>query len=112
MLIRLGNVSVALAVAVEPESVTDEGTTWHALLSGPLTLHPSETVPLKPFTAATVRVNDAFFPLTVCDAGDTVRLTSTTCADAPVDVLGEKFVSPKKVAVIVRVPGVVNVRVQ
>jgi hypothetical protein len=85
---RLGNVTVALAVAVEPESVTDDGTTWHGSISGPLTLHPSETVPLKPFTAATVSVNDAFFPLTVCDAGDTERLTSTTFTDAPADVLG------------------------
>ena len=93
LLAPVGMVTVALRVAAEAESVTVFGETTHVVFGGP-PLHDSDTVPVEPFTAATLRTYVAFRPEMVCDVGVTDKVKSTACTDTPGDVLALKLELP------------------
>lgn len=78
--------TATFALAVEPDTVTDVGETAHVVFTGPPP-HASDTVPVKPFTPATVSRYDVFRPYT-WEAGDADNLKSTTFTVRGDDVLG------------------------
>ena len=92
-MVVVGTVTVAFAVVVAPGSVSGLGDTAQVAPAGPPAQF-SDSVPEKPFTAATVTVKFAFLPTIVCDEGETAMVKSVTLANTPGEVLALKSTSP------------------